>query len=146
MGYSLGFPGVQLWAARRDRMLPDVALHDVYRIDRKDGPSPADLADFAEEHGYVSEDEGTFAELLEFAAPELGLACEILPLRASSISTALHDGAVVICNVGPGEFTEAGHFFVIAGENEDARLSSTTRTQQCAPTKRGIPNGLSTRL
>ena len=109
--------------------------------------SPADLADFAEEHGYVSENEGTFAELLEFAAPELGLTCEILPLRASSISIALRDGAVVICNVGPGEFTEAGHFFVIARENEDGTLAindpySTVRSDQAWDSQRIVDQAI----
>lgn len=87
------------------------------------GRSPADLASLAVERGYVSEADGTYAEFLPAVAPELGLACEVLPSTADGIRAGLQRGAVLICDVGPGEFTDGGHFFVITGANADGTVS-----------------------
>lgn len=85
--------------------------------------SPADLARLAQERGFVSEADGTFAEFLPAIAPELGLRCEESRASASSIREKLSAGAVLICNVGPGEFTDGGHFFVITALNADGSVS-----------------------
>lgn len=85
--------------------------------------SPADLARLAQERGYVSEADGTYAEFLPAIAPELGLRCEELAPTADNIRAGLAEGAVLVCDVGPGEFTDGGHFFVITAQNADGTVS-----------------------
>ena len=36
---------------------------------------------------------------------------------------ALEGGAVLICNVGPGDFTDNGHFLVITGIDDEGNLA-----------------------
>lgn len=84
--------------------------------------SPADMAQLAIDRGFVSESEGTFAEFLPAVAPELGLSCAELRITARSITDALSQGQLLICNVGKGDFTDAGHFLVITGIAEDGTV------------------------
>ena len=52
----------------------------------------------------------------------LGLAASEIDVSSDSLRWALSEGYVVIANVGPGDFTEGGHFLVVAGlaENGEA--------------------------
>lgn len=84
--------------------------------------SPADMAQLALDRGFVSESEGTFAEFLPGVARELGLSCTELRTTARAITDALAQGQVLICNVGQGDFTDNGHFFVITGLAEDGTV------------------------
>lgn len=84
--------------------------------------SPADMAQLALDRGFVSESEGTFAEFLPGVARELGLTCTELRTTARAITDALAQGQVLICNVGQGDFTDNGHFFVITGLAEDGTV------------------------
>ena len=52
--------------------------------------------------------------------PELGLAVTELPLEKERIDQALLAGNPVILAMGPGDFTTAGHFILLAGLAEDA--------------------------
>lgn len=88
----------------------------------KDDLSPYDMGVMAEQDGYMSQYNGTDASFLVFDAPAVGLTCQELALYADSLRWALDEGAVVICNVGPGDFTTDGHFFVITGLAEDGTL------------------------
>lgn len=89
----------------------------------KEDLSPHDMALRAREGGYETRYDGTDAFFLVNEAAGLGLSCAPLSIDAADLRAALEDGAVVICNVGPGDFTEAGHFFVIAGIGADGTLS-----------------------
>ncbi|WP_080797331.1 C39 family peptidase [Arabiibacter massiliensis] len=85
--------------------------------------SPYDMGRRAAEGGYETQYDGTDASFLVNEAAGLGLTCESLSVDADALRAALEGGAAVICNVGPGDFTEAGHFFVITGIAEDGALS-----------------------
>lgn len=84
--------------------------------------SPYDLGVKAAEGGYMAEFDGTDSSFLVNEAASLGLSCESLSLDADSVRSALEGGAVLICNVGPGDFTDNGHFFVITGIDGDGSL------------------------
>lgn len=73
--------------------------------------------------GYETEFDGTDQTFLVAEAPSLGLSCEQIAVDADALRTALEAGKVVICNVGPGDFTEGGHFFVITGLDDEGRLA-----------------------
>ena len=77
--------------------------------------SPYDLGVMAARGGYMDSFNGTDTAFLMTCAPELGLSCRQLSVSSDSITSALSAGEVIICNVGPGDFTTGGHFIVLAG-------------------------------
>lgn len=77
--------------------------------------SPYDLGVMAARGGYMDSFNGTDTAFLMNCAPELGLSCRQLSVSSDSITSALSAGEVIICNVGPGDFTTGGHFIVLAG-------------------------------
>ncbi len=79
------------------------------------GWNPAKVAAFSEEHGYYTENAGTSWELMSDGAQKLGLHSEEIPLDESRIRSVLDGGGVVICSVGPGDFTTEGHYILIRG-------------------------------
>lgn len=83
--------------------------------------SPADMAVFAEEQGRVICQGGTDGALLEYLN-ELGLIGRTTALNASSIVWELQNDAILVANVGPGDFTEGGHFIVLTGVDEDGLI------------------------
>lgn len=82
---------------------------------------PAAMAAFSEEGGYV-EDGLTAWRLMTEGAAELGLASHEVPADASRLLAELEAGHPVICSVRPGDFTDTGHFLVVAGVAEDGNL------------------------
>ena len=77
--------------------------------------SPYDLGVMAARGGYMDSFNGTDTAFLTNCASELGLSCRQLSVSSDSITSALSAGEVIICNVGPGDFTTGGHFIVLAG-------------------------------
>lgn len=85
--------------------------------------SPADMARDAAEGGYETDYDGTVNGFFTAEASNLGLDVTELDVTADSLEGALRSGMPVICNVGPGDFTESGHFFVITALNDDGTVS-----------------------
>lgn len=96
--------------------------------------TPAAVAQKAEESGYYVEGTGTSWELMTAGAAEYGITGTELPLDESRIRQALDAGHPVICAMGPGDFTTAGHFIVIYDYNKKGFLlndpNSTIRSKQ----------------
>lgn len=88
----------------------------------KTDKTPADMAVLATENGYAADDEGTIGTFLTDMAPSLGLQCESFAPSSEALLTYLESGYVVIVNVGPGDFTTAGHFFVATGVATDGSI------------------------
>lgn len=88
----------------------------------KTDKTPADMAELATQNGYAADDEGTIGSFLTDMAPSLGLQCEFFAPSSALLLTYLESGYVVIVNVGPGDFTTAGHFFVATGEASDGSV------------------------
>ena len=83
------------------------ALHD-----------PVTIAKFAEENGYYASGSGSAWTLMSQACVNFGLNSKELNLDENKIKTALDEGKPVICAMGPGVFTDGGHYIVIAGYND----------------------------
>lgn len=82
---------------------------------------PAAMAVFSEEGGYV--EEGMTAwRLMTDGAAELGLSSHEVPAEASCLVAELSEGRPVICSVRPGDFTDTGHFLVVAGVADNGEL------------------------
>ena len=84
--------------------------------------TPADMAALATADGYAVDGEGTIGEFLVDDAGKLGLACEEFSPSAASLVRYLKNGFIVIVNVGPGDFTDSGHFFVARGVASDGSI------------------------
>ncbi|MDD6288650.1 MAG: papain-like cysteine protease family protein [Eggerthellales bacterium] len=82
--------------------------------------SPYDFAMDAIAHDYVHS--GTDAGFYVWEAESNGFSYQELDVSSSSLKKALNSGNVVICNVGPGDFTQVGHFIVLWGINDDGTL------------------------
>ena len=76
----------------------------------------------ASDGGFETAFDGTDSSFLVSEAASLGLSCEALSVDAGSVRAALEGGAVLVCNVGPGDFTDNGHFFVVTGIDGDGNL------------------------
>ncbi|MDO4442997.1 MAG: C39 family peptidase [Slackia sp.] len=85
--------------------------------------TPADMAAIAAENGYAEDGQGTYATFLTDMAAQFGLQCEKFTPSTQNLLTYLQSGYVVICNVGPGDFTDAGHFFVATGLADDGTVT-----------------------
>lgn len=85
--------------------------------------TPYDMGQLAVKGGYAVDYQGTVGAFLTDEAAGLGLQCESFYPDSDILDTYLESGYVVICNVGPGDFTESGHFFVITGKDSDGKLT-----------------------
>ena len=77
--------------------------------------TPREMAAFADDNGYYEEDAGTKWSFWTEGAGKLGLVGEELPLDENRMKQMLDDGKVIICSMGPGDFTTEGHFILIRG-------------------------------
>ena len=78
--------------------------------------SPAFMGQFATEHGYATEGDGTAWAFITDGGRELGLDVTEIPLDQQRIDDNLEVGNPIICIMGPGEFTDSGHFIVLTGK------------------------------
>lgn len=75
--------------------------------------SPAYIAEFSERNGFCEPGNGSAWTLISEGGEHLGLYVEELPLVESYVIDELLVGHPVICVVGPGDFTDGGHFIVM---------------------------------
>ena len=80
--------------------------------------TPRYVADFAEENNYYTKGSGSKWALISEGGKALGLDVTELPLDENRIKKNLELGNPVICIMGPGHFTTAGHFIVLVGLEE----------------------------
>ena len=80
--------------------------------------TPRYTADFAEENGYYVKGAGSSWTLFSKGAKELGLNVEAISPNASVIMDHLEAGDLVVCAMGPGDFTTTGHFILMVGAKD----------------------------
>ena len=84
--------------------------------------SPLRVAQFSAENGYYVEGTGTAWALMSQGAATMGLSAQELTLSDSRIRERLEAGAPIICSMGPGDFTDSGHFIVLSALNSDGTI------------------------
>lgn len=85
--------------------------------------TPKWMADFSEENGYYLSDTGTDWNLMEYGAEKLGIhSKQIMSWSEDAVKSELELGRPMICSMGAGDFTNAGHFIVLAGIADDGRI------------------------
>ena len=77
--------------------------------------TPLKIAQFAEEQGYYVPGSGSSWTLISDGCEQLGLHAREISLTESSLKAELDAGHPIIIVVGPGDFTDSGHFLVITG-------------------------------
>ena len=77
--------------------------------------TPRYVADFAEEKGYYVDGSGSKWTLISEGGETLGLEVTELPLDENRMKKNLEFGNPIICIMGPGDFTTAGHYIVLRG-------------------------------
>ena len=80
--------------------------------------TPERVAQLAVEHGWRVPGSGSSWTLISEGAELLGLRAAELNLSEKEMKEALEEGKVLILVVGPGDFTQGGHFLVVTGWQE----------------------------
>lgn len=96
--------------------------------------NPREAADWAAQNGYCIPGEGSAHTIIEGGCAAFGLSA--VPLSAptpDAILKALSDGKVVVALMGPGYFTDSGHFVVIikALEDQTVRIADPANLEHC---------------
>lgn len=77
--------------------------------------TPRYLADFASKNGYYTKGAGTEWSLFSKGAKKLGLKVEAISPNPTTIMNHLKKGRLVVCAMGPGIFTDSGHYILLTG-------------------------------
>lgn len=81
----------------------------------RDDLTPAAVAAYSEENGYLTQSLDTSWDLMTSGAEGLGITGTMLGLDENAMINTLNNGYPIICSVGPGDFTSNGHFIVLTG-------------------------------
>ena len=91
----------------------------VYSLTRDKTATPDAFAEYSTNQGYYVEGTGTSWELLTDIPPQYNVRANTLGLDETAMMNHLKKGHMIICSMGPGDFTTAGHFIVLYGFDED---------------------------
>lgn len=83
--------------------------------------SPERMCAFSEQGGFT-EDGMTRWALLDEGASQLGLSSRFIALTPAAVEAELLDGHPVILSMDKGDFTDVGHFIVVADLTSDGRI------------------------
>lgn len=84
--------------------------------------NPYEVARMADQNDYYVSGVGSSWELMDEGARKTGLQVFEVPFSTQGILDTLLSGKVIICSMGPGEFTYSGHFIVLTGVDSDGRI------------------------
>lgn len=87
----------------------------LYYLTRDESLTPDKLAEYSMKNGYYVSGTGTAWALLQDVPEQHGIAVDQPKAEEDTMKLALDGGRVIICSMGPGDFTAAGHFIVIYG-------------------------------
>lgn len=82
--------------------------------------TPPYVADYAIEQGYASNGQGTEWSLITYGAADFGLESKELPLDEQTMVREIQAGKLIICVMGPGDFTDSGHYILLTGYENGA--------------------------
>ena len=84
--------------------------------------NPYEVAKMAEDNGYYVDGSGSSWALMSSGAEKLGLTVSSVIFDAEHIRATLEAGQPIICVMGPGDFTNAGHFLVLTGVDKNGDI------------------------
>lgn len=77
--------------------------------------TPLKVAEYSVESGYLTSDGDTSWDLMNYGGQAFGINGTMLGLDENAMINTVQDGMPVICSMGPGAFTESGHFIILTG-------------------------------
>ena len=80
--------------------------------------NPYEMAIYVRDRGYYVPGSGTVWDTMNVIPAEIGLTVIDVPFSADGIRETLKAGHPIICNVGPGDFTQVGHYILLAGVDD----------------------------
>ncbi len=80
--------------------------------------TPAKIAQYGMENGFINEENDTFWQLMQEAGQNWGVSCQEIILTENAVAAELAAGHPIVCAVGPGDFTRNGHFIVLAAYSD----------------------------
>lgn len=86
---------------------------------------PAQMARHCVENGYWASRHGSYWSIVPGVAEDFGLTCTSLPPEETDSETIIHclsTGQLLVAMVGPGHFTNGGHFIVLRGVTLDGSI------------------------
>lgn len=85
--------------------------------------TPPEAADWSAKNGYWSAGHGSYHALIPEGAAAYGLQAESLSVKnADAVRTCLSYHKILVFLMGPGTFTETGHFIVLYANNDDGTV------------------------
>lgn len=85
--------------------------------------TPKYVADMSVNMGYYVDGVGTDWSLMTEGAAQLGVSsAQLTNWSDESLKSELSAGHPIICSMGPGDFTNQGHFIVLSGLTEDGHV------------------------
>lgn len=75
--------------------------------------TPAAVAKYSEKKGYIDENNNTYWELMSKGVKHWGITCFGGDVSEEFVAKELKAGHPIICSMGPGDFTDKGHFIVL---------------------------------
>lgn len=84
---------------------------------------PAQMAQWAYEHDYWCQGSGSYLSIVEGTAKAFGLRCALnKQCGVPDLQAHLESGGLAVALMGPGHFTEVGHFVIIHGITPQGQL------------------------
>ena len=90
----------------------------VYLTHNRDA-SPIAVAKYSKEAGYSVDGSGSSWTLISEGCRHYGVKAKAVALDESRMKAELDAGHPIVINVGPGDFTDTGHFMVITGYDDE---------------------------
>ncbi len=87
--------------------------------------TPVDMASWSKEHGYYSPGHGSCHNLVPEGLALFGLRVEScqMALTPENLMGALGLDKILVLLMGPGHFTDSGHFILVTGASDDGTLT-----------------------
>ena len=84
--------------------------------------SPIDTASYSLQNGFRTENNGTSWGFFASISKKYGLTCQDLGKDTTKVSQYLDRGWPIIASMGPGTFTNGGHFIVLVGKDTNGNI------------------------
>ena len=81
--------------------------------------SPIAVAKYSKEAGYSVDGSGSSWTLISEGCRHYGVKAKAVALDESRMKAELDEGHPIVVNVGPGDFTDTGHFMVTTGYDDE---------------------------
>ena len=91
----------------------------LFYLTRDAGITPDVIAAYAIDHGYYIAGSGTTWSMIDQVPLAYGIASNKIKTDEAIMKQELDAGHVIVCSMGPGDFTARGHFIVIIGYDDN---------------------------